>query len=143
MELDSLTMSEFDGMGMQLIELDLRIKSLEEETKRLNALKSDLVGKILFVMEKTDKTSYQVGGAKLVRSQRATVPTPKTKEDKEALFNWLTERDLFWHYAGVNSQALNALYKAEREAAVEAQNLDFVMPGVGKESVVATLSIRR
>lgn len=146
MELDTITMSEFDRMGEELLKIDDDIKYLESMVKKQNEAKSALAAKIIFIMQQLNKTSYQVGDRKLGISQRATVQTPKTKEEKEAFFNWCREKgeEVYWQYASVNSQSLNALYKAERDAAADAKDLSWQgLPGVGKESIAYTLSIRK
>lgn len=138
-----ITMGEFDTLGLDLLTVDEEIKELEAKLKVLSEKKRGLADKIIYVLQKHDKTNYQIGGKKLIVSQRATVPTPKTEEEKRALFDWLKEKGVYWQYASVNSQALNALYKAERDAAVERQDLDFKIPGVGDEQIAWTLSIRK
>lgn len=139
----NVTMGEFDTLGLELVEVDEQIKAKEAELKVLSEKKRTLADKIIFVLREHEKTAYQVGGKKLILSQRATVPTPKTEEDKRAFFKWLEDRGIFWTYASVNSQSLNALYKAERDEAVERQDLDFKIPGIGEEQIQWTLSIRR
>ena len=139
----SVTMGEFDTLGLQLIDVDEEIKGLEAQLKTLQEKKRDISERIIHVLKEYDKTNYQIGGKKLILSQRATVPTPKTEEEKRALFAWLEEKGIYWQYASVNSQSLNALYKAERDAAVERQDLDFKIPGVGEENIQWTLSIRK
>jgi len=136
-------MGEFDTLGLQLIDVDEEIKGLEAQLKTLQEKKRDISERIIHVLKEYDKTNYQIGGKKLILSQRATVPTPKTEEEKRALFAWLEEKGIYWQYASVNSQSLNALYKAERDAAVERQDLDFKIPGVGEENIQWTLSIRK
>lgn len=138
-----MSLAEFDALGKQLIEVDKKIKDLEAEVKALQEHKRELADKVIFIMQQSDKTNYQVGGKKLILSQRATVQTPKTDEEKQAFFKWCEERGIYLRYASVNSQSLNALYKAERDAAAERQDLAWQgIPGVGKESVSYTVSIR-
>jgi hypothetical protein len=146
MELASLSMAEFDSIGMELFAINETIDDVEATLKGLQEQKKALVEKIIYVMKESGKTSYQIGGKKLILSQRATVPTPKTREEKEAFFNYLMSthgEDVYWNYLSVNSQSLNSFYKAEREAAVEKQDMDFKIPGIGEESIMSTLSVRK
>lgn len=145
-ELETISMAEFDRRCETLLAIDDEIKDIETTLKALNERKREATDKIIFILQKMDKTSYQVKGRKLILSQRATVQTPKTKEEKEAFFNWCREKGdaVYWQYVSVNSQSLNALYKAERDAAAEAKDLSWTgLPGVGKESIAYTLSIRK
>lgn len=138
-----MSLAEFDKLGESLVEVDRQIKELEDKVKALQEIKRDLSERVIFVMQQSNKTNYQVGNKKLILNQRASVQTPKTLEEKEAFFKWCEERGVYWQYASVNSQSLNALYKAERDAAAERQDLEWNgIPGVGKESIAYTVSIR-
>ena len=68
---------------------------------------------------------------------------PRTQEQKEAFFEYLKSRDLFWAYASVNSQALNAFYKAEFDAAMQDGDLDFSIPGIDEPDIVETIQMRK
>lgn len=146
MENENITMAELDAMGVEFITLDEKIKALEAEAKLLSEEKRKIGDKLMFVFKGSDKTNYQVGGKKLIMSQRASVQTPKTFEEKKAYAKFLREKygdELFWTQFGVHSQTLNAFYKAERDAAIDQGNIDFKIPGIGDETISYQLSVRK
>jgi hypothetical protein len=145
-EAKQLTVAEFDAMVTEFVKIDDELDELAAQVKVLNARKRDLNDKLCIHLQDFKKTSYQVPGATVSLSQRASVATPKTREEKEAFFSWLKNQkgdEVYWAYLSVNSQSLNSFYKAEREAAREVGDIDFTIPGVGKEAIYHQLSIRR
>lgn len=138
-----ITLCEFDKIGQELIEINSKINSVKKDLKELGELKDKLMSKIIVVMGELGKTIYQVGDSKFILKEKTSVRIPSTEEDKEAFFSWLKSKGIFKQYVNVNSVALNALYKQEREAAIERGDFDFKIPGIGGETIYTTLSITR
>ena len=142
-EVSSLSLSEFDTLGAALIAVDAKIKAFEEEISKLNQEKRLMMDKVIFVLTETGKTSYQFGDKKVVISERVSVRTPKTEEDKDKFFSWLKSKGIEKEYLNINSQSLNSLYKTERELAIDRGDFNWSIPGIGEETITKTLSIRK
>ena len=112
-----------------------------------------LEGKIVEAMEQAGKRKYFVEGVGTFSFvEKMSVQTPKTVEDKIALARFLEEsggKNYFWDKFGVNSNTLQALYKAEFEnfkdkCEKEGRAADaaaFLMPGVGAPTLMRSLKL--
>jgi hypothetical protein len=104
-----------------------------------------LEAKILTTLEQHEMSSYKSAHGTVIRSVRYSVRVPKDIEAKVEFFKWLNDkgRDVYWTYTTINSQSLNSLYKAEMEAAKEAGDFDFAIPGLGAPEGQPILSRRK
>lgn len=142
----NISLSEFCELQRRYVEMHAKAKLMEKEVENFKGAMNTVGLKIMAIMQGQELKSMPVGDNLLTLVQRSSVPTPKTKEEKEAFFNWLRQtkgEEVYWSYMGVNSQSLNAFWKVERDLAVERQDIDFALPGVGKESITHTLSVRK
>ncbi len=123
-ELDEL----LEKMAAKEKEIDALSATLTEHNKEFNRLKFRAVD---FLKELgRDGYTSPAGDIKMVESWRVNLPA--TDQDKLALFDFLKTRGLFEKYATVNSNSLNALYKADwEEAKAKGEGMTFTMPGVG------------
>lgn len=94
----------------------------EEQENIAKELKKDYLAQeklVLDTLVAIGKQKWQVEGlgtASILNRQSFT--TPKTIEDKEALFGYITQKygkETLWGYIGINSQTLNAFAKKELE----------------------------
>lgn len=113
------------------------------ELKQLDKEAEELEVAFMAMLEATEKSSYHSEVGTLTITNRESVKTPKTNEEKEALFNWLKEKGLYMEVVSVNSQTLQRLYKDEKAAAEERGELFFRLPGVGDPVVNQFLSFRK
>lgn len=120
-------------------EIDDLKSLLDGKEKKLTAVREQIL-KTLELLE-IDKTTAH--GFTFYKKNKSSVTTPKTAEEKKALFEFLQERGIFFEFASVNSQSLNALYRSLADEAAEKGVLDYEMPGVGKATEYTTLEIRR
>lgn len=111
-------------------ELDTLEMACDELRKKLTVSK----GRIQGVLEQFGKKKYDSAYGNIELRERTSVRTPKTEEEKRQLFQWLTDKGIYWETVGVNSQTLNALFKAEFEAAAERHELAEI-PGIGAPEV--------
>lgn len=142
---------------MEIKELQEKIRRLKDERDQYDAMKRTLEGigntcdaieaEILAHFEENDMTSFRVDGVALISvSEKLTVKTPKTPEDKVAFFNYLKEtkgEEVMLHYQTVNSQSLNSFFKAEMESKTDEEKLTFNLPGIEAPSMVKKLSVRK
>lgn len=144
--MENITIAQFDALGDRYLELDNEIKRLELEMKPLAEEQSALKNKIMKIMEEQKKTSYSFRGFNVVLKQNASVTTPKEKEQKLAFLDYVEKKYgdfVRWDYVSINSQKLNSFYRTEREDAALRKDMDFEIPGIGKESIYYTLSVTR
>ena len=74
------------------------------------------------LLKASGRTNFASKTGKVSLTSRASYKTPKLREDKEKLFEWMKKEygeDLFWAYVGINSQSLNSFCKTEREKYLE------------------------
>lgn len=143
---DQLTLQGWEAMIAESYLLEHEIDAIEDEQiKPLRAKLAAVDRKILAELERQEISSYKSKYGTVVRSNRFTVPTPKTIEEKTAFFGWLNTkgREVYWQFTTINSQSLNALYKAEMEIAKEQGNFDFKIPGLAEPTFTAGLSRRK
>lgn len=122
--------------------VEIKRQTLEPKQKRLDEVEA----LILQTLADNDLKSFKSSHGLVVRSLRYSIKTPKSNEEKVAFFEWLNKekgREVYWAMATVNSQTLNAFYKAEMEAAKEAGTFDFSIPGLGAPEAQPILSRRK
>lgn len=92
-------------------------KGIESELRKAA---EEVESRLILALEQAGKKKYYVEGLGTFSfTERASVQTPKTIEDKQSLAKYLEEsggKSLFWSTFGVNSNTLQAFYKAEYEA---------------------------
>lgn len=141
------TIKNLENMVEQSYELAAEIKRIEKEELTPKKEKLALLdSQILAVLEEHEMKSWKGAKGHVIRQRRYSVTTPKSIEDKQAFFSWLKAKHgdtVFWDKMGIHSGVLNSLYNEEMEAAKEAGDFMFEMPGVGKSSYRDTLSRRK
>ena len=142
---------------MEIKELQEKIKKLKEERDQYDAMNNtlkqigsacdSLEAEILSYFEENDMSSFRVDGVALISvTEKLSVKTPKTPEEKLAFFNYLKETkgdEVMLHYQTVNSVSLNSFYKAEMDTKSPEEKLCFNMPGIGAPTLVKKLSVRK
>jgi hypothetical protein len=124
----------------ELDELVISLKAARNEYDIAKTISSDrgvvvdeLENKLVELLVAANKKSYEVDGvARVTVVNRTSVTTPKTPEEKEALFAFLEKkfgREGLIAYQSVNSMTLNSLYNKEYEEAIE-KGLEFEMGAV-------------
>lgn len=108
----------------------------------------ELEGKLVEAMELAGKQKYHVEGLGLYYfSDKMTVKTPKTNEDKKQLFNYLKAKhgpEYLMTVTSINHNTLQSLYKAEFEAATEAGTGEtFHLPGLEAPTNMRSLNFRK
>lgn len=142
---------------MEIKELQDKIRKLKDERDQYDAMKRtlDQIGsscdaleaEILAHFEESNMTSFRVDGVALISvTEKLSVKTPKTPEEKIAFFNYLKETkgdEVMLHYQTVNSISLNSFYKAEMDTKSPEEKLCFNMPGIGAPTLSKKLSVRK
>lgn len=141
-----LTITQFEELIGLAYGLRKEIDDLEKlQIKPRKETLDELEGKILDVLDHQGKTSYKSSHGTVIKTTRYSVLTPKTQEEKEALFNWLRGKGdgVYFKYVSVNSQSLNALCNEEKEIAKEEGRMDYLPPGVKEGETTIGLTFRK
>lgn len=134
-----ISMKKFDALVERLFNQQAVVKELKSNLDDQNRLLTGLKTEVLGLLEDHEKEKYVTSFGSVSVTDKLSVKVPKLPEDKEKLFNWLREKEIFNHYATVNSMALNSLYKAEFEAS---DDLDFSIPGITEVTAFKQLNMR-
>jgi len=139
-----MTVEEFDKLVARSFELKRELTALEEAKKPLNEELYKADQRILEQLQALGVNSFRSSSGLISKTNKYSVTTPKTREDKEAFFAWLRSKgeDVYWQHVGINSLTLQSIYKQEFEAAKEAGDLGFEIPGVGSPVLMESLSRR-
>lgn len=139
-----VAMPEIDHLMQEAAELRARKDDLEAQEKAVNARFEIVKDDILRVLAlKSLKNARHISGFLFSPSHKHSVTTPKTPEQKAALFEFLKAKGIFLEIASVNSQTLNSLYNDLAEEAAKGGNVDFTLPGVDKPKPYVTLKMTR
>jgi len=119
------------------------VDALERQLKVSKEALSTVSDKILKTLELMELENVRGHGLLFYKETKSSVSTPKTPEDKELLFDFLREQEIFTEMVSVNSATLNKLYKDFSEKAANEGILDYKLPGVGEPVIYTTLKIRK
>ncbi len=131
------------GYAEAMAKLKTEITNLETDLKLKEGEFAAAGESLQKIMEAAGVDSFKSHGFTFFLEERTSVKTPKTVEDKRALFEFLKEKEIFDEIASVNSQTLNALYRSLSEEAASNGVLEFKMPGVEAPTVYTNLKMRK
>ena len=143
--IDEVTVQELDGLGKLIFEQRQLAEESERVAKEHNKKLEMLYSKMLSILDRFGRTSYEVPGlGKLTSVERSFVGLPKTPEAKEEFYSYLRDKGIFDELISVNSNTLNAFYKKELEIArEEGRAFGFKIPGISEPSTSMTLRIQK
>jgi hypothetical protein len=103
-----------------------------------------LKAKAVTYLRELERRNYKTDKGLITISQKYRVKLPVSPESKGQLFDYLKEKGVFEKYATVNSNSLNALHKAEREAAEErGEGMTWSMPGIDDPTLFEDLTTKK
>lgn len=136
---DDITVAEVEKLCAEAFKIRAHVDALEEDAK---ALKEELNKKqyqIQQYLELFGKSKWDSQAGTIEIREKLSVKIPRSEEDKLSLFGWLKDRGIFNQVVSVNSQTLNALYKAEFEASDGLVNI----PGIGEPETYKQIVMRK
>lgn len=139
----TLPRPELADLTLLASELKKKLDDYEKALKTVKDQYNAVTDTILRALELADLDSVKAHGFLFYKQTSTSVTTPKTPEEKQALFEFLQSKGIFLEIASVNSQTLNSLYKSLATEAEEKGNYDFKMPGVGEPTTYTSLKLRR
>jgi len=141
---ESIDLVAFDTLCRDLWDARDEAEIAEQHFKEKSARCEALKAKVQAYMDDAGMEKYHCASRGLVyTTQRMSVTVPKDDDRRAQFFAYLRDKGVFENLITVNFQTLNALYKAEFEAAVAAGLPDYKMPGIGEPSFAKTLTMRR
>lgn len=139
----SITIEELEAMSKSIAEKRAEIDGISAERKRREQELDELESRMMALLEEAGKHDYHAECGTIYISSRESVRVPKDLEAKQQLFNYLREKGIFEELVSVNSQTLNAFYKAEKKLAEERGEWSFTLPGVGEPTTEQILAFRK
>lgn len=139
----TVSVAELSSLTDKAWDLKEQIKDLKAQIDLLNAKKGEIEKAILNVM--LDSGFERLDGERCSAcvENKSSVKIPRTREDKERFFEWLKQRGIFWDKVNVSSQALNSLWKTEKELAEAGGISEFALPGIEKPTEYKELALRK
>jgi hypothetical protein len=138
--MEKVTVEGLDAIFAELAKLDQDKEVAEDAMKELNKSINQLTYKAAAYLKDLGRSEYMspAGSMKVELAERINLPD--TEEARAALFAHLRARGIFDGIVKPNSQSLNALYFADRRAAIQAApdedkamvRMTFSMPGIGE-----------
>ena len=123
--------------------LKTEIQSKEAEVELLKEKFKGLSDTILGTLDLLELESIKAHGFLFFKETRSSVTTPKSPEEKKALFDFLESKGIFLEMVSVNSQTLNSLYKSLEAEALKRGELEFRLPGVPEPTTYINLKLKR
>lgn len=124
-------------------ELKLKIEQLEAEKDKFQSEFNEVSSDLIKIIEASEIKGVKMYGFNFSVVEKASVKTPKTLEEKAALFEYLRSINLFDEMVTIHSTSLNSLYKEKAKEAAEQGILMFQMPGVEEPKPYKQLSMRK
>lgn len=140
--MDDITLEEFELLCANLFVQSKQIDTIEAALKEENAKLLEMKNRVQSILQKHNKSSYKSSFGTVYQSEIFQVTTPKTEEDKQALFEFLKSRGLYLTMVSVNSKTLQSFCKSEFEDCKENGN-EFNIPGVKDPTFVKRLNLKR
>ena len=140
------TNAESVGLGeatAKAAKLREEIDAMDIELKSKKAKLTDVCDEIKKTLDLAELESVRAHGYLFFKENKTSVSTPKSLEDKKALFDFLQEKGIFLEMVSINSMTLNSLYKSLAEQALAEGILDYKMPGIAEPVNYVNLKIRR
>lgn len=134
-----------DTIGQQtakVAELKKKKEEIEAQEKQISKEYHQECEVLLRMLEASELNSINAHGYTFYIQSSMSVATPKSYEDKQALFNFLKELGIYDDYISVNSKTLNSLYNKLSEEALEKGIIEFSMPGIETPKEIKTLRLR-
>jgi hypothetical protein len=139
----SIEIQEFEKIAEQIANLRSEEARLSQEKKQITDQLELTEKQMIDMLTQENLKSYHAKAGTLSISYRSSVKTPKLPSERTAFFNYLKEKGVYDSMVSVNSMTLNSWYKKELEAAVEAGNDNFAVPGIEGVTLTETLNFRR
>jgi hypothetical protein len=139
-----VSIKEVSELGLALFAQREVVDRIEAELADAKKVFEELKAKMIATFDKYEMEKWsQKGHGTISKRQNLAWKMPKEHDQREAFFAFLRERNAYDELITVNHQTLNSFCKEELEKAIEADNIEFSIPGLGEPSSYVTLQIRK
>jgi hypothetical protein len=124
--------AELDALASEYNKKRLEYEGAKAISNDLHAHMESAKFELIKLLQAAGKTKYEAEGVgKITLVEKLSVTTPKTLEDKAALFGWLKVKfgEDYLAYLSINHQTLNSLYNQELKEVAEL-GAEFNVPGL-------------
>lgn len=141
----AVTVEQLDKLVDTLAEKRFEKSRINEDLKEKNKEITEIELKIMGYLEELDKKDYRSNKATVSEKEKYYVTLPDNDDDDQALKDHLREVGLFDKMCKVNSQSLNAYYRAEMEEHLKngGDPMTFNLPGLAPAKLLKTLNFRK
>ncbi len=141
---ENISIPEFDQIVEAVLAKRSEIEEIQNKLKEETAVLEKMNLKVLAYLKQLNRDSYKTPKGSVGIQRRTSVTMPKDPEAREKFFSYLKQTNQYNELITVNSQTLNAWYKAEREQAEREQRaLGFEIPGLGQPSTFETIRVTK
>jgi hypothetical protein len=136
--LDAVTLKEFEDLCGLLYEKKRSIEEVEEEVKQEKVALEKLKNKVLSYLVHYKKDNYRSEHGMVIKSNILEVRVG----DKKAFTEFLRSRNLLEDFTTFNANKVKGLVLEEIEIAAKEEK-EFAIPGVSKPQYIEKLSMRK
>jgi flavodoxin len=138
-----VSVQEIEVMIKDYKEQKEAVEQAEYEVGKLKEIQVNTEKKLLAFLNEFKKTSYKSTWGMVVKTGRWSWKTPKTEEARKNFFAYLKKKKVYDQLITVNSNTLNSFAKGELEAAKEAGDIDFEIPGLEEPNYTERVALRK
>lgn len=146
-EVGGITTAELDSAATAYDKAYAAYEEAKEKASALHKIAQEAEKKFEATMDAAGKTKYIVEGqGTYYFINKMTVPTPKSNDDKRALFAYIKEKhgaEFLTTLTSINHQTLQSFYKAEFEEAAANENVAVTIPGLQEPTAIRSIGFRK
>jgi hypothetical protein len=141
---ENISVSELDQLVEEIGKREVEKEQIELQLTEKNKEISKLQLRATEVLKSLEREEYDSPHGKISFEEVFSIRQPSSDDEKRKLFEWMREREIFDRYATVNANSLKALFKAERNAAIDAGEdpMTFALPGMEPATIFEKLKFR-
>ena len=141
-KMDIVTMKEFEALCDKTFSIKEEKDVLKKALKGVEERLVEAQQQVIAYLEQFGKTKYLANAGNVHITERRSVRLPQG-EDKKAFFDFLDSKGVLFDMVHMNSRTLQSFYKEEMNAALDAGNIDFQVPGIEEPVAVKTLTMKK
>lgn len=138
-----ITVADLDALVAQISEVEGYKDAIELQLKEANKKIASLELRATDILKSLGRTSYSSPFGSIAIDNVMNIRQPED-DRKEELWGWMREKGIFDRYASVNATSLKALFKRERDIAIEngEDPVTFALPGMVPATFFQKLKFR-
>lgn len=140
---DGPTVAALKRLTAELLEAREKHEAIKRAEKEACAHYHSLKAQVLNILEAADLRTFVSDECRVTAIDKLSVRVPKTEEEKRAFFGWCEEQGIFWELVSVNSNSLNAFYRAEAELAAARGVHELRIPGLDAPNEYRELRVQK